>query len=179
MDPAFTSSKEYSDLLYGYLMSKADENNRVIKRNYSFTTLEHELAGSMNRKTVAKYVNGLLELGLLREEDGYYVFTALTHGDGYMMGEEVLRRLVAYKMKYLISGYVYLCRGWAINNNAPYVITMKNMKRYLGIATSTTSNNDVINNILTVLQEEGLVECKLVYDPAQQHSYYKIMKVQQ
>jgi hypothetical protein len=56
---------------------------------------------------------------------------------------------------------------------------MKNMKRYLGIATSTTSNNDVINNILTVLQEEGLVECKLVYDPAQQHSYYKIMKVQQ
>jgi uncharacterized membrane protein len=44
------------------------------------------------------------------------------------------------------------------NGGQEYIVTMAQMKHFIGIATSTTSNNEVINDILEVLSLLGLVE---------------------
>lgn len=50
---------------------------------------------------------------------------------------------------------------------------MAQMKEYIGIATSTTSNNDVINDILFVLTKLGLIEYEVRSKDNKTHIYIK------
>ena len=57
-----------------------------------------------------------------------------------------------------ISLFVYLLKRYIANNEQEYVVTMAQMKNFIGIASSTTSNNEVITDILEVLKLLGLVD---------------------
>jgi predicted ATP-grasp superfamily ATP-dependent carboligase len=53
---------------------------------------------------------------------------------------------------------VYLLKRFIANNEKEYPVTMAQMKNFIGIASNTTSNNEVINDILEVLELLGLVK---------------------
>lgn len=103
--------------------------------------------------------------------------------EAYLVDADTLRALVSYKKRHLVDLYVYLCKGmnYAKNHDKEnsVVITMKNMKDYIGIATSTTSNNTVIKELLDILVELGLIAYKIEMDPVKMHSYYRFTKVNQ
>lgn len=53
---------------------------------------------------------------------------------------------------------MYLLKRFIANNEKEYPVTMSQMKNFIGIASNTTSNNEVINDILEVLELLGLVK---------------------
>ena len=57
-----------------------------------------------------------------------------------------------------ISLFVYLLKRYIANNEQPYIVTMWQMKKFIGMATSTSSNNEVIIDILNILKKLGLVD---------------------
>ena len=60
-----------------------------------------------------------------------------------------------------ISTYVYLLNCYYSNNCQPFQFTLDQVKSYIGISTSTRSNNDIITNILYVLEKIGLIKYSL------------------
>ena len=75
-----------------------------------------------------------------------------------MIPYETLRKLNNSLNHNAISLFVYLLKRYIANNEQEYVVTMAQMKNFIGIATTTTSNNDVIIDILEVLKLLGLVD---------------------
>lgn len=53
---------------------------------------------------------------------------------------------------------MYLLKRFIANSEKEYPVTMAQMKNFIGIASNTTSNNEVINDILEVLELLGLVK---------------------
>lgn len=155
-----------------------------MKENLSYTKLESDLENSINRKTISKGIKFLEENQLVKNDH-----IELSHLDelgeeeSYLIDADTLKALVAYKKRHLIDLYVYLCRGMNYARTqlgeSGVVITMKNMKDYIGIATSTTSNNNVVKDLLDILVELGLIAYKIELDPVKMHSYYKFTKVNQ
>lgn len=75
--------------------------------------------------------------------------------------------------RYAVSLFVYLMNRYLAAGETEYQTTMAQMKEYIGIATSTTSNNDVINDILFVLTKLGLIEYEVRYEDNKTHIYIK------
>jgi hypothetical protein len=57
-----------------------------------------------------------------------------------------------------------------------YIVTMSQMKDYIGIATSTTSNNLIITDIMEVLAKLGLICYEYRQEDGKTHIY--IMRVE-
>lgn len=75
--------------------------------------------------------------------------------------------------RYAVSLFVYLMNRYLAAGETEYQTTMAQMKEYIGIATSTTSNNDVINDILFVLTKLGLIEYEVRSKDNKTHIYIK------
>lgn len=60
-----------------------------------------------------------------------------------------------------ISVYVYLLKRYWAEGQKEYIVTMKNLKNYLGLSVNTQSNDYIITNILFVLEKIGLVITEL------------------
>ena len=72
-----------------------------------------------------------------------------------------------------INIYIYLFNRFYANGCEPFVATMKQIKDYIGIATSTTSNNAIVSDTIEILQRLGLLEMNIEYDDKQLKSYMK------
>ena len=187
-DKGITSDKSYYDFLYGYLQLISDWNGEgeryIMKENLSYSKLETELGNSINRKTISKVIK-FLEANNLVKNDHIELshLDELDEDERFLIDMDTLKALVAYRKRHLIDLYVYLFNGmyYAKMNNGEnsVVITMKNMKDYIGIATSTTSNNGVVKELLDILVEVGLIAYKIELDPVKMHSYYRFTKVNQ
>jgi hypothetical protein len=49
------------------------------------------------------------------------------------------------------------------NGKQPFIATMRQIKEFIGIATSTTSNNLIVNDTIDILKRLGLLEYEMVY----------------
>ena len=174
-DKSITSSKSFNDYLYGWLVLKAQEENGerfVMKRSFVFSKMEKELG--MTRKTLAKYFDYLLEVGLVVDSKDKWTITDLGE-DGFWLETNILQKLVEMKQRYAITIYVYLVKGyWMVGQhkkkNLP--IILDNVKDQIGISKQSRSNNNTITDVLENLREMGLLNYWLWLNPQTGKRFY-------
>ena len=164
--PTYTADKKYCDLLYGYLQELSycevidgEVTRYVDSSSFNYTTLGEAIG--LKRVTASKKFKYLVEeLGLIEfiEKEKRYKLINLDKSISSLVPYETLRQLNHSLSQNSISLYVYLMKRWYAEGQNEYQVTMSQMKSFIGIATTTTSNNDVINDILNVLTLLGLVK---------------------
>ena len=180
--------KNYCDLLYAWLQCNSEKvyadgyDRRIAKNKVKWTIIEKDFTHIMpdgrkekimNRKTIAKYFETLVQLGLVTLYDNYYYLTLLGVHDAHLIEYNTLTKLMNVLQKNSINIYIYLFNRFYANGCEPFVATMKQIKDYIGIATSTTSNNAIVSDTIEILQRLGLLEMNIEYDDRQLKSYMK------
>lgn len=164
----YTADKKYNDILYGTLqeMSYAEVIDGVTARyvnkgDVAFATLGNKI-GLSRQVTSTKFKN-LISLGLIEyvENEKRYKLNYLDKSISALVPFETLRKLNNSLNQNSISLFVYLLKRYIANGEKEFIATMSQMKKFIGVATNTTSNNDVINDILHILKLIGLVETEL------------------
>lgn len=61
-----------------------------------------------------------------------------------------------------VSIFVYLLNRYIANEEQEFYISYVSLKKYIGISTSTASNNVVVSDIMKTLKALGLIDYKLV-----------------
>ena len=92
------------------------------------------------------------------EEEKRYKLNYLDKSVSSLIPYETLRKLNNSLNHNSISLFVYLLKRYIANGEKEYNVTMAQMKKFIGIAHTTTSNNEIITDILEVLNLLGLVE---------------------
>lgn len=177
---AITSDKDYCDLLYTWLQCNSERvdtttrGRRISKRECKWQTIEKSMTRidsegreikMMARKTIAKYFTALIEKGLVVDEgDEYYYLTVLENDEACLIENGTLMKLLNIFQRNCISIYAYLIHRYWGAGQSPYQITISSIKEHIGIATSTTSNNLIIDDTLDILARLGLIEYRLVRD---------------
>ena len=161
----YTADKKYSDLLYGVLqeMSYSETIGGVTTRYVNKSDFSYESLGDrigLKRATTSTKFKNLISLGLISEipSEKRYRLDYLDKSVASLIPYETLRKLNNSLNHNAISLFVYLLKRYIANNEQEYVVTMAQMKNFIGIASSTTSNNEVITDILEVLKLLGLVD---------------------
>ncbi len=162
----YTADKKYNDLLYGILQQESvllDGGRYVEKKLINYVALGEKM--KISRQTASTRFKDLLKIGLVEEDPvrpKYYRLNYLDKADAALIPLDTLEMLTDTLGQYTISIYVYLLNRYIANKEQSFIVTMNQMKSFIGIAATTTSNNHVINNILYVLQELHFIEYKLV-----------------
>lgn len=181
-DKSITSSKSFNDYLYGWLVLKTQEENGerfVMKRSFVFSKMEKELG--MTRKTLAKYFDYFVEVGLV--VDGGDKWILVDPGNkGFWIETEILERLVGTKKRYAISAYVYLRKGrWLLaqKGKEKVPITLGQVKEYLGITNNSKGNNYIITDLFEEYRVLGLLKYELVSGREGNRKFYVLSGVGQ
>lgn len=173
-----TREKDYCDLLYAWLQCNSERENMdsnirriaknqvkwiVIERDFTRTLSDGSIEKVMGRKTIAKYFKYLEDKGLvkLNEEDGFYYLTILDPSEANLIEYNTLSKLMNVLQKNSISIYIYLFNRYYANGCSPFIATIKQIKDYIGIATTTTSNNIIIDDTIDILKRLGLLDFQL------------------
>ena len=174
--------KDYCDLLYAWLQCNSDRVNmnengrRIHKTKIKWTAIEKDFTrvlvdGSiekvMSRKTIAKYFKHLEDRGFIKlnEEDEYYYLTVLDSSEANLIEYNTLSKLLNVMQRNSINIYVYLFNRYYANGRNPFIATLKQIKDFIGIATTTTSNNILIDDTLDILKRLGLLDYSLITGP--------------
>ena len=188
---SITSAKEYCDLLYAWLQCNSErispdsEGRRIPKKSVKWTAIERDFTRElsdgtvekvMDRKTIAKYFKFLETQGLVRLEDETYYLTLLEGTEAHLIEYVTLSKLMNVLQKNSLSIYIYLYNRYYANDQKPFVATMKQIKEYIGMATSTTSNNIVVDDTLDILKRLGLLEYELTYQDGKSLLMFKWVK---
>ena len=164
----YTADKKYNDILYGTLqeMSYMEVIDDVVSRyvdkgDIVFATLGNKI-GLSRQVTSTKFKN-LIDLGLIEymEKERRYKLKYLDKSISALIPFETLRKLNNSLSQNSISLFVYLLKRYIANGEQEFIATMSQMKKFIGIAVNTTSNNDVINDILQIFKLIGLVDMEL------------------
>lgn len=167
--------KDYCDLLYAWLQCNSERENmndiarRIHKSKVKWAAIERDFTrilsdGTvdkvMSRKTIAKYFKYFEDKGLiqLNESDGFYYLTVLDPSEANLIEYNTLSKLMNVLQKNSISVYIYLFNRYYANGRSPFIATIKQIKDFIGIATTTTSNNIVIDDTLDILKRLGLLD---------------------
>ena len=176
-DSAITSSKSYNDFLYGWIVLNSVEETGIrfiLKKDFVYTQLEEEL--EMSRKTMAKYFDYLVEIGAIVEGKDRWIISEL--GDkGFWIERDILERIIEMKVRYALSIYVYLVKGYYVAGQPQLVVLMENVKGFIGVSTNIRSNNYIVADIFEAYREMGLLNCQLWYDKDTNKRFYKLMGV--
>ena len=161
----YTADKKYCDLLYGLLQELSysetigDVTQRYVDKNsFSYESLGERIG--LKRVTASTKFKNLISLGLIIEipEEKRYKLNYLDKTVASLIPYETLRKMNNGLNHNSISLFVYLLKRYIANNEQPYIVTMWQMKKFIGMATSTSSNNEVIIDILNILKKLGLVD---------------------
>ena len=164
----YTADKKYSDLLYGILQEMSysevinDNVTRYVdKKDIVFSSLAGRI--DLTRQVVSTKFKNLIQLGSIEyvEKERRYKLNYLDKSVSALVPFETLRKLNNTLSQNSISLFVYLLKRYIANNQKEFIVTMGQMKRFIGIASNTTSNNEVINDILDVLKMIGLIKTEL------------------
>ena len=169
--------KDYCDLLYAWLQCNSERGSldkpdrRIHKSKIKWTAIEKDFTrtlsdGSvdkvMSRKTIAKYFNHLENKGLITlRDDEYYYLTVLDASEANLIECNTLSKLMNVLQKNSINIYIYLFNRYYAVGQAPFIATLKQIKDFIGIATSTTSNNIIIDDTIDILKRLGLLDFRL------------------
>lgn len=173
-----TADKHYSDILYAWLQCKSERvsNNtqerrihksiikwQSIERDMERVDSEGNIQTPMKRKTIKKYFTHLEEQGLIKlAPDDYYYLTVLDSSMGSLIEYNTLLKLLNTVQRHVISIYVYLLNRYIANGEQPYIATIAQIKNFIGIATTTSSNNDIIDDSVDILKRLGLLDFRIV-----------------
>lgn len=189
---SIVSNKNYCDYLYAWFQLNSERveytspQRRIAKKNVKYTAIEREFTridvnGNrvvvMGRRTIPKYIQLLLDKGLLKDgDDGYYYLSVLRQGEAYLIEFNTLQKLTHTLQRNAISIYVYLLNRYWVNGQQPFVATMAQMKEYIGHSITTTSNNMIISDILEILKRLGLLDYSLEADELKTYLEFKYVK---
>ena len=178
--PSTTSivrEKDYCDLLYAWLQCNSERENintsrrRIEKKKVKWASIERDftrqlsdgsIEKAMSRKTIAKYFSYLIDEKLVIDEnDDYYYLAVLDPQDGNLIEYNTLLKMMNVLQKNSINIYIYLFNRYYANNFQLFIATFRQIKDYIGIATTTTSNNAVIDDTIDILKRIGLLDYRL------------------
>lgn len=171
--------KDYCDLLYAWLQCNSERENmndvvrRIHKSKIKWVSIEKDFTRTlsdgtvdkiMSRKTIAKYFKHLEDKGLIKlnEENDYYYLTVLDSTEANLIEYNTLSKLMNVLQKNSINVYIYLFNRYYANGKSSFIATIKQIKDFIGIATTTTSNNIIIDDTLDILKRLGLLEYGLI-----------------
>lgn len=166
----YCANNKYYDILYSYLQYisyKVDTDNPQVKRRFvdekdiNFSQLA--LKFDVSRQTVSTRFKNLIQLDLIEYDKPHkrYELLRLEKDDAALIPYTTLQVLVDTLNKNTISAYVYLMNRYIANGEKPFVFTLTQIKDFIGISTTTRSNDNIITNILYVLQKIGLIKYEL------------------
>ena len=169
--------KDYCDLLYAWLQCHSEritmdsEGRRINKSLVKWTAIEKDFVRTlsdgttekvMSRKTIAKYFKYLEDKGLIQlQDDGYYYLTILDATEANLIEYNTLSKLINVLQKNSLSIYVYLFNRYYANGFQPFIATIKQIKEFIGIATTTTSNNIIVDDTIDILKRLGLLDYRI------------------
>ena len=172
--------KNYCDILYAWLQCNSERESlnsarrRIEKKRIKWVALEREFTREMvdgtqeklmTRKTIAKYFEHLLAQGLVVEgQDDYYYLTVLDPSEANLIEFVTLSKLTNVLQINSLNIYVYLFNRYYANGCEPFIATMKQIKEFIGIATSTTSNNLIVSDTIDILKRLGLLDYEVIVD---------------
>ena len=134
-----------------------------MERDFTRPSVDGTEIKIMTRKTIAKYFHHLESRGLiyLGEDNEYYYLPVLEASEANLIEYNTLSKLLNVFQKNSISIYIYLFNRYYAAGKAPFIATMAQIKSFIGIATTTTSNNIIVDDTIEVLQRLGLLEYRL------------------
>lgn len=188
-----TKEKNYCDLLYAWLQCNSellDMESRIryierknvkwarIERDFTRQSSDGAIEKVMDRKTIAKYFRHLEEKGLvkLNKEDDNYYLTVLDNYEANLIEYKTLNKLMNVFQKNSINIYIYLFNRYFANDQKPFIVTMRQIKEFIGIATSTTSNNMLIDDTLDILKRLKLLDYEIIYQDGKTMFQFKWVK---
>ena len=184
--------KEYCDLLYAWFQCASEresitsQRRRLEKKNVKWASIERDFTRTlsdgttekvMSRKTIAKYFTYLVDKGLITEDEEYYYLTVLDASEAHLIEVNTLSKLMNVLQKNSVSIYIYLYNRYYANKQQPFIATIKQIKDYIGIASTTTSNNLIVDDTIDILRRLGLLDVKTVWDEEKKKSYLEFQWV--
>ena len=162
------ANKKYHDILYGYLQDHSQWDGIQGHRRYVDKGLVNfsqigKLLG-ISRQTASTKFQNLVKLGLITDnpdQEGRYYLTILPAEVAGLIPEPTLKLIIDTLSEHCISAYLYLLLRYIANEEEPYTFLLTDIKKHIGICTTTRSNDQVITNILFVLQKIGLIRYSL------------------
>ena len=179
---AICADKKYYDILYAYLqcISTRDEVNGI--RYFSKKEINFSKLGDMfnlTRQTVSTKFKNLQQLGLVIEDKDNYKLVELSADIASLIPYNTLKLITDTLSEHAISTYIYFLNCYYANGNRPFQFTLDQVKSYIGISTSTRSNNDTITNILYVLERIGLIKYSLTTSKQEADTFQNIKTIYQ
>lgn len=187
-----TREKDYCDLLYAWLQCNSERINvtstsrRINKSLVKWVAIEKDFTRTlsdgttgkiMSRKTIAKYFKHLEDKGLIQlQSDGYYYLTVLDDDEANLIEYNTLSKLINVFQKNSLSIYIYLFNRYYASGFQPFIATIKQIKDFIGIATTTTSNNIIIDDTIDILKRLGLLDYKIKFEENKSYLEFQWVK---
>lgn len=187
-----TREKDYCDLLYAWLQCNSERINvtstsrrinkslvkwAAIEKDFTRTLSDGTTGKIMSRKTIAKYFKHLEDKGLIQlQSDGYYYLTVLDDDEANLIEYNTLSKLINVFQKNSLSIYIYLFNRYYASGFQPFIATIKQIKDFIGIATTTTSNNIIIDDTIDILKRLGLLDYKIKFEENKSYLEFQWVK---
>ena len=127
-----------------------------MEKDISYSQLGTRLG--LTRQTVSTKFKNLISLGLIVEdtERKRYILKELDQTTGSLIPFKTLKVLNNTLSHNAISTYVYLLNRFIAAGEMPYVVTLKQVKEFIGIAASTSSNDEIVTDIFQFVDENQI-----------------------
>lgn len=162
------ADKKYHDILYSFLQENSQWDGvqghprYVDKALINFSQLGRIL--NISRQTASTKFQNLIKLKLISEvpdDRGRYYLSILPTEVAGLIPEPTLKLITDTLSEHSISTYLYLLMRFIANNEQPFIFTLTDVKKHIGICSTTRSNDEVVTNILFILQKIGLIRYSL------------------
>ena len=189
---AIIREKDYCDLLYAWLQCNSERINATstgrrinkslvkwvaIEKDFTRTLSDGTTEKVMSRKTIAKYFKHLEEKGLIQlQSDGYYYLTVLDDEEANLIEYNTLSKLINVFQKNSLSIYIYLFNRYYASGFQPFIATIKQIKDFIGIATTTTSNNIIVDDTIDILKRLGLLDYRIKFEENKSYLEFQWVK---
>ena len=189
---AIIREKDYCDLLYAWLQCNSERINATstgrrinkslvkwvaIEKDFTKTLSDGTTEKVMSRKTIAKYFKHLEEKRLIQlQSDGYYYLTVLDDDEANLIEYNTLSKLINVFQKNSLSIYIYLFNRYYASGFQPFIATIKQIKDFIGIATTTTSNNIIVDDTIDILKRLGLLDYKIKFEENKSYLEFQWVK---
>ncbi len=189
---AIIREKDYCDLLYAWLQCNSERINATstgrrinkslvkwvaIEKDFTRTLSDGTTEKVMSRKTIAKYFKHLEDKGLIQlQSDGYYYLTVLDDDEANLIEYNTLSKLINVFQKNSLSIYIYLFNRYYASGFQPFIATIKQIKDFIGIATTTTSNNIIVDDTIDILKRLGLLDYKIKFEENKSYLEFQWVK---